>query len=86
MDDVRAPQSPVGRIAHGRQVVTGVERGDSNAWPPHCQAVMIAFLAVRWRSMSRLTCWFVRRRMAAHGRRRRELQPRQAWLGPGSGG
>jgi len=33
---------------------------------PNCQAVMIASVAVRCRSLGRLTCRFVRRRIAAH--------------------
>ena len=42
---------------------------------PHCQAVMIAFMAVRCRSICCLTCPFERRRIWVHGSERRQLQP-----------
>src|SRR4051794_34443321 len=51
-----------------------VEVGRSEP-PPHCQAVMIAFMALRRRSISRVTSGEIRTRTATNDRERGQLQP-----------
>ena len=66
------PEFPAG---HRKLTNLTVMRSSARRWLPPCQAVMIAFMAVRHSSVCRVTSGQIRPRTATNRRERDQLQP-----------